>query len=107
VRLPWIAAEYERVCLDCGQAWRVPWAAAWRRGRMLSGPASAVGATLRDSRVTAASATACMARPDMLRADSAPGRAASGVISALRSCPRCGARRFSQRAFRPRELTVK
>jgi hypothetical protein len=85
----------------------VPWAAAWRRGRMLAGPADAVGAALRDSRVAAASATACMARPDMLRADSAPGRAVSGVISELRSCPRCGARRFSQRAFRRGELTVK
>src|SRR5580693_5730997 len=104
MRMPWFPAEYERVCCDYGQAWRVPWAAAWRRGRMVSAPADGLGPTLRDSRVAAANGTACMGRPVRLRAEVAPVLAVSRTVGELRSCPRCGNRRFSQRAFRRGDL---
>jgi cytosine/adenosine deaminase-related metal-dependent hydrolase len=72
MRIPWITAEYERVCRDCGQAWRVPWAAAWRRGRRVTAPPDALGPTLRDGRAAAARGTACVGRPTRLRAEVAP-----------------------------------
>lgn len=106
MRIPWVPAEYERVCCDCGQAWRVPWAAAWRRGRKVAAPAVGLGSTLRDSRAAAARGTACMGRPARLRAEVAPVLAVSRTVGELRSCPRCGARRFSQRAFRLSDLTA-
>jgi hypothetical protein len=100
VRIPWIAGEYERVCRDCGQAWRVPWAAAWRRGRTVTAPADVLGPTLRDSPAAAARGTACMGRPARLRAEVAPVLSASRAVGELRSCPRCGAGQFSQHAVR-------
>ena len=100
MRTPWIPAEYERVCCDCGQAWRVPWAAAWRRGRTVTAPADELGPALRDSRAAAARGTACMGRPTRLRAEVAPMLAVGRAVSELRNCPRCGAGRFKQHAFR-------
>ncbi|HSZ49342.1 MAG TPA: hypothetical protein VK823_28650 [Streptosporangiaceae bacterium] len=100
MRMPWLPAEYERVCRDCGQAWRVPRAAAWRRGRTVTAPAEAVGPTLRDSPASAARGTACMGRPARLRAEVAPVLAASRASGELRRCPRCGAGKFSQHGFR-------
>ena len=106
MRIAWIPAEYERVCYDCGQAWRVPWATAWRRGRTVTAAADGLGPTLRDSRAAAARGTACMGRPARLRAEAAPVFAVSRIFDELRNCPRCGARRFSQRASRRSELTA-
>src|ERR1700677_1654824 len=100
VRIPWVPGEYERVCRDCGQAWRVPWAAAWRRGRTVTAPAGVLGPALRDSPAAAARGTACMGRPARLRAEVTPVLAASRAAGELRSCPRCGAGQFSQQPVR-------
>jgi hypothetical protein len=104
--IPWIPAEYERICRDCGQAWRVPWAAAWRRGRTVTVSTDGPGPTLRDSRAAAARGTACMGRPTRLRAEVAPVLAASRAVGELRNCPRCGAGRFGQRALRRNAMTA-
>jgi hypothetical protein len=100
MRIPWRPADYERVCSDCGHAWQVPWAAAWRRGRTVPAPAQGLGAALRDSGAAAARGTACMGRPDRLRAEVAPVLAVSRAAAELQSCPRCGAGRFSQHPVR-------
>jgi hypothetical protein len=106
MRRPWFPAQYERVCSECGQAWRVPWAAAWRRGRRVAAPVDGVGPTLRDSRAAAARGTACMGRSARLRAEVAPVVAVSRAAGELQTCPRCGAGHFSQRALRRSELTA-
>lgn len=69
--------------------------------RTVAAPAEGLGPMLRDSQETAALALACMARPDKLRAEQAPTLAAEHAIDVQRSCPRCGARHFDQRPYRP------
>jgi hypothetical protein len=100
MRVLWLAAEYERVCRDCGWSWRVPRSVAWRRGRPVPGDAGGLGRALRISRADSAG-TACMGKPARLRAEAAPFAAASRVVRELRSCPRCSSGRFLQRPFWP------
>lgn len=88
MRMPGLAAEYTRTCLDCGCTWRVPRAFARRRFQSLS--TSIMENNLRtratgglDPRLTPRSS-----------------RAADEQREAFRHCPKCGSEHFAQRPAR-------
>ena len=92
MRIPGLAAEYERTCADCGYAWRVP--RAFRRRKVKSISAFSVGDPGRYP------ARGGIDRAE-LNAEVQSIMALGEQADAFRRCPKCGSEHHTQRPVRP------
>ena len=88
MRLPWQAREYERVCDDCGYAWRVPRQFAHRHLQSISG----FDVTSRGWQTAADRA--------QLKAEVESDMAVNEQVASFAHCPKCGSERYTQHAVR-------
>jgi hypothetical protein len=88
MRLPWQAREYERVCADCGCAWRVPRRFARRHIQSISG-----FDVTSHGRQTAADRA-------QLKAEVESDMAVNEQVASFAYCPKCSSERYTQHAVR-------
>jgi hypothetical protein len=95
VRFPWLPQGWTRTCAQCGSIWQVPGPARWWWRRR-----SAYGFLARFVVISGLAVGGDQAKVDEL-VESISAR--KRLAESFRSCPECGADRFTQRAS-PGEL---